>query len=236
MIYLTPTGQDLLFDEKRLETGKFFANKVWNAARLVTHAARRRGPRRRCEESQLELTLADRWILSRFANAVKDTTRFLKTYRLQRGGERALPLRLERLLRLVPRDGEAALGRGRRPAPTGARRAGWRGRCSTGSSACCIPFMPFVTEEIWQALPHDGETLATAAWPQRQAAPGSTPRPSAQVAFLQELVVAVRNLRVEIGLPPGRARAGGGARHRRAARPGRDASRRRSSRSRGSRR
>ena len=35
MIYLTPTGQDLLFDEKRLETGKFFANKIWNAARLV---------------------------------------------------------------------------------------------------------------------------------------------------------------------------------------------------------
>src|SRR5216117_4520463 len=36
MIYLTPSGQDMLFDEKRLETGKFFANKVWNAARLVT--------------------------------------------------------------------------------------------------------------------------------------------------------------------------------------------------------
>ena len=44
MIYLTPTGQDLLFDEKRLETGKFFANKVWNAARLVSLQARRRGP------------------------------------------------------------------------------------------------------------------------------------------------------------------------------------------------
>src|SRR2546425_3246763 len=81
MIYLTPSGQDLLFDEKRLETGRFFANKVWNAARLVSL---RLGDEDLggLKESQLELTLADRWILSRFSNAVKDVTRCLKTYRL----------------------------------------------------------------------------------------------------------------------------------------------------------
>ena len=50
MISLTPTGQDVLFAEKRLETGNF-ANKIWNAARFVHDAPRRRGPRRRCAES-----------------------------------------------------------------------------------------------------------------------------------------------------------------------------------------
>jgi valyl-tRNA synthetase len=65
------------------------------------------------------------------------------------------------------------------------------------------PFMPFVTEEIWQALPHDGDCLATAPWPKARKAwfDADVER---EVAFLQELVVAVRNLRVEAGLPPGR--------------------------------
>jgi valyl-tRNA synthetase len=63
--------------------------------------------------------------------------------------------------------------------------------------------MPFVTEEIWQALPHDGELLATAAWPRSRSA-WSDPEAEHQVAFLQQLVVAVRNLRIENGLPVGR--------------------------------
>jgi valyl-tRNA synthetase len=65
------------------------------------------------------------------------------------------------------------------------------------------PFMPFVTEEIWQALPHDGELLATASWPRAKTA-WLNPDAETQIAFLQELVVAVRNLRVENGLPPGK--------------------------------
>ncbi len=58
----TPTGQDLLFDEKRLESGKFFANKLWNATKLVSM---RMGDEdlSGVKESQLRLTLADRWIL-----------------------------------------------------------------------------------------------------------------------------------------------------------------------------
>jgi valyl-tRNA synthetase len=63
--------------------------------------------------------------------------------------------------------------------------------------------MPYVTEELWQALPHDGELLATAAWPTAKKAWFDADA-ERQVSFLQELVVAVRNLRVENGLPPGK--------------------------------
>jgi valyl-tRNA synthetase len=65
------------------------------------------------------------------------------------------------------------------------------------------PFMPFVSEEIWQAIPHDGETLALADWPAARRA-WLDPDAEKQVEFIQALVVAVRNLRAECNLPAGR--------------------------------
>src|SRR5439155_1003737 len=64
-------------------------------------------------------------------------------------------------------------------------------------------FMPFVTEEIWQAIPHEGETLALAAWPKARRSWFDADA-ERQIAFLQELVVAVRNLRVESKVAPGK--------------------------------
>ena len=66
------------------------------------------------------------------------------------------------------------------------------------------PFMPFVTEELWQAIPHDGDTLALAAWPKARKA-WFSPEAEREVAFLQDVVVAVRNLRAENKIAPGRA-------------------------------
>jgi valyl-tRNA synthetase len=60
-----------------------------------------------------------------------------------------------------------------------------------------------VTEEIWQALPHDGELLAQASWPKARSA-WFDAESERRIAFLKEIVVAVRNLRVENGIPPGK--------------------------------
>src|SRR5262249_30464725 len=65
------------------------------------------------------------------------------------------------------------------------------------------PFMPFVTEELWQAIPHDGETLALAAWPKAKKG-WFDAEAEREVGFLQGVVVAVRNLRVESKIPPGK--------------------------------
>ena len=169
-----------------------------------------RGPARREGDRSCRLTLADRWILSRFANACKDVTRNLKTYRFAEAATGGVPLRVERVLRLVPGDGEAALG-ARRPRRRltpeqrddlrTARWVSWR--VLDGILRLLHPFMPFVTEELWQAIPHEGETLATAAWPKAKKAwfDADSER---EVSFLQEIVVAVRNLRVESKIPPGK--------------------------------
>ncbi len=201
LIYLTPTGQDLLFDEKRLETGKFFANKVWNAARLVQM---RLGDEdlAKVRESSLRLTLADRWILSRYADAVKNVTRNLKTYRFNEAANALYQFAWAEfcdwyLEMAKPRWADDADPADR----TTARWVSWK--VLDGILRLLHPFMPFVSEEIWQAMPHDGESLATAAWPRARKAwfDAETER---QVGFLQELVVAVRNLRAENKVAPGR--------------------------------
>ena len=201
MVYLTPTGQDLLFEEKRVETGKFFANKLWNASRLVSM---RLGDEDLAgvRESQLRLTLADRWILSRFANAVKDTTRNLKTYRFNEAANAIYHFVWDEycdwyLEMAKPRWGDEADAADRRTA----RWVAWK--VLDGILRLLHPFMPFVTEEIWQALPHDGELLATASWPKARNA-WFDAEAERQIAFLQELVIAVRNLRAENGLPAGK--------------------------------
>jgi len=206
MVYLTPTGQDLLFDAKRLETGKFFANKVWNATKLVSM---RLGDENfaRIRESQLALTLADRWILSRYANAVKDITRNFKTYRLNEAANVVYHFiwhdYCDWYLEMAkPRwtdgpDGQPVDVHDRLVA----RWVAWK--VLDGSLRLLHPFMPFVTEELWQALPHDGDTLALAPWPRAKKAWFDADAEK-QIEFLQQLVVAVRNLRAEAGLQPGK--------------------------------
>jgi valyl-tRNA synthetase len=201
MIYLTPTGQDLMFDEKRLETGKFFANKVWNASKLVTM---RLGDEdvAAIRESSLTLSLADRWILSRFATATKDVTRYLKTYRLNEAAGALYQFiwhdYCDWYLEMAkPRWGDEADPDDRRTA----RWVAWK--VLDGLLRLLHPFMPHVSEEIWQAIPHDGDLLALSRWPKAKKV-WFDAKAEGEIEFLQELVVAVRNLRAEMNVPPGR--------------------------------
>ena len=203
-IFLTPTGQDLIFDAKRCETGKFFANKIWNAARLVSMRLGGLDPTA-VRDAQLDLTLADRWILSRYADCVKDTTRCLKTYRFNDAANAVYRFAWHEYcdwyLELVkPRwsdEGAAADPAGARTARVVAYRV------LDGILRLLHPFMPYITEEIWQAIPHDGESITVAAWPKAKKVWFDVAA-EADLGLLMDLVVAVRNLRSEMNLPPGR--------------------------------
>ena len=208
MVYLTPQGQDLLFDEKRIETGKFFANKMWNAARLVQM---RLGDENvaSVRESQLQLTLADRWIRSRYANAVKDVTRCLKTYRLNEAANAVYQFAWSEYCDWYLEMAKPRWALAERESLTPEERADLRTvryvswSIFDGLLRLLHPFMPHVTEELWQALPHEGECLATAAWPRPRSA-WMAPDVEREVDFLQSVVTAVRNLRVEQKIAPGR--------------------------------
>src|SRR5262245_53443587 len=157
-------------------------------------------------EGQLALTLVDRWILSRFANAVKDITRNLKTYRLNEAANALYHFVWDDFcdwyLEMVkPRWTDEGNGAGDPHDRLVARWVAWK--VLDGILRLLHPFMPFVSEELWQAIPHDGETLALAAWPTAKRS-WFNAEAERQVAFLQQFVVAVRNLRAEVGLPPGK--------------------------------
>jgi len=201
-VFLTPTGQDLVFDEKRCETGKFFANKIWNAARLVSMRLGELDPTT-VKEAQLSLTLTDRWILSRFARCAQDTTRFLKTYRFNDAANAVYRFAWHEYcdwyLELVkPRWSEE----GAVADPAGARTARVVAhRVLEGILHLLHPFMPFLTEEVWQSLPHQGESITIAPWPKPKRSSFDT-EAEADMALLMDLVAAVRNLRAEMNLPP----------------------------------
>ena len=206
----TPTGQDLLFDEKRLEVGKYFANKMWNATKLVLM---RLGDEdlSTVKESQLRLTLADRWVLSRFANSSKDVTRNLKTYRFAEAGQAVYSFAWNEycdwyLEMAKSRWALADLGDAMTPEQrVDLRTARWVSwKVLDGILRLMHPFMPHVSEELWQALPHDGDTLAMAAWPKAKKAWFDV-QSEREVEFLQSVVNAIRNLRVESKIAPGRA-------------------------------
>jgi valyl-tRNA synthetase len=201
MVYLTPSGQDLLFEEKRIETGKFFANKVWNAAKLVSM---RLGGEdvASIAPGSLALTLADRWILSRFARAVGETSNFLETHRYNEAANAVYHFiwhdYCDWYLEMAkPRWTDDAEASDRRAA----RWVAWK--VLDGLLRLLHPFMPYVTEEIWQAIPHDGDLLAASAWPRPDQA-SLDEKAEAEVAFLQDLVVAIRNLRAEMNVSPGK--------------------------------
>lgn len=62
------------------------------------------------------------------------------------------------------------------------------------------PFMPFISEEIWQHLPHQGDTITLAAWPEYDAA-FEAPDAVGEMSLLMDMIRAVRNIRAEVNVP-----------------------------------
>ena len=131
-LLLMSSTQDVRFSEEKIAMGRGFANKLWNAARFVLLGSEGYAAERS------EADQVDRWIASRFQRCLATVEAAVTRLRLHRRRGRALPLRLGRVLRLVPgaRQGARSTARTRRrrrrPRVT---RAG----CSTRSCACCTP-------------------------------------------------------------------------------------------------
>ncbi|WP_273483083.1 valine--tRNA ligase [Desulforamulus ruminis] len=191
-------GNDIRFHFERLDGARNFANKLWNASRFVMmnladyHEQAQGG----------DYTLADRWILSRLQNIAAETTGFLEKYEL---GEAArvlyefiwsefcdwyIELAKPRLFgKTTPEDRVTA-----QKVLVHVLRE---------TLELLHPFMPYITEEIWQKLPHRGETVMQANWP----CPQEKFRDEAaemEMALLIEAITAIRRIRGEMNVPPGK--------------------------------
>ncbi|MBI3750260.1 MAG: class I tRNA ligase family protein, partial [Chloroflexi bacterium] len=205
LIHGATPGQDQKFGPQKLETGRTFANKLWNATRFVLGArppsipadALRRGP------EAGSLGLAERWIRSRTAATVEAVDRAISEYQLAEV-TRALYDGIWSefcdwgLEMAKARLGDASL-------PDAEREATWWTLVESLDTFVRLlhPVMPYVTEALWSALPHtadDPELVIVARWP---GASGGDAEADSGVGEILDLVRGIRNARAESGIEPG---------------------------------
>ena len=173
-----------------------FANKIWNAARFIHMNID--GHDVPCALPEA-LSLEDQWIVSRFNTVAKEVTENLDKFELGMAVSKLYDFIWDDFcdwyieLAKRPLSGEdQAVAQNTRQVLV------W---VLTHTLALLHPFMPFVTEEIWQSLPHDGEALIVAPWPQYEEG-RAFPQAEAEMKKVMELITAVRTRRSEMNVPP----------------------------------
>ncbi len=210
-------GTDIAFNESRTEGYRAFANKIWNAARFMFMNVDRiepglrpgTGSETRSHTSNAAAgvagfqtaTLEDRWILSRFNRVLADVNDALATYRFHEAANRIYDFFWGEFC-----DWYLELIKPRLNFEDGTDKTAARAACANlvnlfdGSLRLLHPVMPFITEEIWQAL-YEGKppvkSIALVAYPQADEKQFDLAAET-EMAILQDLIASVRNLRAEL--------------------------------------
>jgi valyl-tRNA synthetase len=190
-------NQDIRFSAHRTEDARNFCNKLWNASRFVLmnldETVTGELPPRE------QLAVADRWILSRLNVTIATVNAALSTYDMD-DATRAL----YQFLWNDFCDWYVELAKPRLRAEGQARATAQNTLAFVLETTLRLlhPITPFITEEIWQALPHQGESLILAPYPQPEPA-WNDPEAEAAMALTIETTRALRNLRAELGIAPG---------------------------------
>jgi valyl-tRNA synthetase len=190
----TTPGNDIKLDPQRVEESRNFITKIWNAARF----ALAQGLGSALDQPAEPSSLADRWLLSRAASAVADVTRLIDAYQFGEAARQA-----HDFFRGEFCDWYLEMAKVRMKGDEAARTA-TRSTLLAGldtSMRLLHPFIPFVTEEIWQSMPHSGEALIAAAWPEAGRRDEEAER---EMDLVFAVVHFVRNARAELGLDPGK--------------------------------
>ena len=190
----TGSQQDIPLSEEAIEGARHFANKLWNAARLVFRAYRGGTPELPPPERR---TLAERWLLSRHEACLAQVDGALDEYRFADAAQA-----LHRFLWSEYCDWGLELEKGRLDADDHERAdaAGVLAWVLERTVKMLHPIMPFVTEEIWQRF-GIGESIAIAPWPRAQ--PDLVDREAERsFGLVQDVATAVRQFRARHGLSP----------------------------------
>jgi len=185
-------GNDMRFYEEKVQNSRNFANKLWNAARFVLMNLEEDEPAPRIPS---ELAVEDKWILSRFNATVRDVTDNLEKFELGLAAGKLYDFLWDEFC-----DWYIELSKASLPA---AKTRAVLVYVLSNTLKLLHPFMPFVTEEIWQALPHEGESIMISPWPEHDEAL-NFPAEEARMQVLMGAIKAVRNRRAEMNVPPSR--------------------------------
>jgi len=203
---LASTGRDINFDLNRIEGYRNFCNKLWNAARYVLmnteeHDCGQHG-------GEFELSMADRWIISRLQRTEQTVIEAIDGYRLDLAAQAIYAfvwdeycdwyLELSKPV-LTAEDSSEAARRGTRRTLV---------RVLETVLRLAHPIMPFITEEIWQRVAplagREGETVMRARYPEPDAA-RIDPEAEAEMAWVMAFILGVRRIRSGMNIEPRRA-------------------------------
>ena len=202
MLYNTSSGQDVHFSEKLLEMGRNFANKIWNVSRFVLMNLEGFDVKT-VKTSDLDFQLVDKWIYSRLNETIQTLNNKLESYTLDEGAKAVYEF-----LRGDFCDWYVEIAKTRlynsddAVAKQTAQYVLWN--ILEQGLKLLHPFMPYLTEEIWQKLGAEGETIMLSPFPVFDVTKVDTVSENAFI-YVQELVSAVRNIRAEMNVSPAKA-------------------------------
>ncbi|MCC8160517.1 MAG: valine--tRNA ligase [Oscillospiraceae bacterium] len=189
-------GNDMRFYIERVEASRNFANKIWNASRFTLMNLD-------ITESKLpdlkDLQLEDKWILSRYNDVVKVVTENLDKFELGVALSNLYDFIWENFC-----DWYIELVKPRlfdKENPTGKTAQYVLTYVLSNTMKLLHPFMPFITEEIWQHLPHEGESIMISEWPVYDEKL-SFPQDEESMELIMRAISAIRNRRAEMNVPP----------------------------------
>ena len=187
-------GNDMRYTPEKVEASRNFTNKLWNAARFIIMNLS--GDEKPCKPDAATLDMADKWILTKLSDVIKEVTDNIEKFEFGIALQKLYDFAWDNFCDWYIEAAKAGLN---------SERAG------TVKSVLIYvmdkmlkllhPFIPFVTEEIWQALPHDGESIMISEWP----------RPDDDLTFeeyergfetIKDTIRAIRNRRAEMNVPP----------------------------------
>ena len=193
-------GNDMRFYMERVEANRNFANKIWNASKFVLMNLE--GFDENFVPSADDYTLADKWILEEYNKTVTNITNNLDKFEL---GEAASAV--YDFIWNTYCDWYIELAK-----PRLYNKEGGRDRQTVQYLLVSIlrhmlellhPFMPFVTEHIWQHLPHEGESIMVAPWPSTLSMDGFSSA-AAHMNVMMDGIKGIRNMRAEMNVPMGK--------------------------------
>ncbi|MBQ2676469.1 MAG: valine--tRNA ligase [Clostridia bacterium] len=191
-------GNDMRYMPERVEASRNFANKIWNAARFILMNLEDEEPAPYIPE---KLNMEDKWILSKYNTVVKEVTDNLEKFELGLAVQKLYDFIWD-----VFCDWYIEIAKIRLNSDDKATAKAVLVYVMSNTLKLLHPFMPFITEEIWQTLPHDGESIMISKFPEYSDALAFTAEEK-EFERIMSAVRAIRNRRAEMNVAPSKKAA-----------------------------
>ncbi|MEC1178355.1 valine--tRNA ligase [Metasolibacillus meyeri] len=189
-------GQDLRYSTEKVEATWNFANKIWNASRFAL--MNMEGLTYDEIDLSGDLSVADKWILSRLNNTIERVTALSDKYEFGEVGRELYNFIWDDFCSWYIEMAKLPLYGEDEAAKKTTRSV--LAHVLDQTMRLLHPFMPFITEEIWQHLPHEGESITVAAWPTVNPA-FNFEQDEQSMKLLMDIIRSVRNIRAEVNTP-----------------------------------